>query len=228
MADPRFTHLGVGIAVRGGVWVTQNFARYPAGAQPTQPGPPGVATVTATGGANRFSASWSVATNGAEIARWEFAGHREQTFDDSVRSFTWAPVAPGRYTIRIRACNDAGCGDWGSATVTVTAPASETPTPEPPTARRVELTRGANAQNVTSGCTSANCHFLRVELVDFGPGTYTVHCRHYGVAGHPAGRYHQYTTSEACIWGFAGHDTYVEVEDRRTGETVRSDDARWP
>ena len=135
----------------------------------------------------------------------------------------------------MRACNDAGCGAWGSATVTVTDPPSEspgTPTPQTPAARRVELTQGANAQNVTSGCTSANCHFLRVELVNFGPGTYTVHCLHYGVAGYPAGRYHQYatsnSTSEVCIWGFAGHDTYVIVEDPRTGEPVRSNDAQWP
>ena len=73
MTNPRLTHLGVGIAARGDrVLVTQNFARYPAGAQP---GPPGAATVTATGGANQFSARWSAEANGAAIASWEFLGH---------------------------------------------------------------------------------------------------------------------------------------------------------
>ena len=230
MTNPRLTHLGVGIAVGGGFWVTQNFARDPARVQPTQSAPPGPTTVTATGGANRFSARWSAVANGAAVTSWEFVGHLEQTFDDSVRSFTWTSLAAGRYTIEMRACNDAGCGAWGSATVTVTDSASGPP--EGPATRRVELTRGANAQNVTSGCTSANCHFLRVELVNFAPGTYTVRCHHDGVAGHPAGQYHRYATSktisEVCIWGFAGHDTYVEVEDPRTGEIVRSNDAQWP
>ena len=223
--------LGVGIAVRGNwLWVTQNFARYPAGVEQTQAGLPGATTVTATGGVNRVSANWSAEANGGVVTRWQFRGPELQTFDGPVTSYTWLLMAPGQYTIQIRACNAAGCGAWGSDTVTVTDPASETPGPSQ--TRRVELTRGANAQNVTPDCTSANCHFLRVKLVNFEPGTYTVHCLHYGVAGYPAGRYHQYTTpsttSEECVWGFAGHKTYVEVEDPRTGDRVRSNDAQWP
>ena len=236
MTHRTFNQLGVGIAVRGGVlWVTQNFARYPAGVQQTQAGPPGPTTVTATGGVNQFSARWSAEANGAAITHWDFQGRELQTFDGAATSYTWPLMDAGRYTIQLRACNAHGCGAWGSATVTVTDPASETPEPpttETPTTRSVELTRGANAQNVTSSCTSANCHFLRVTFVNFTPGTYTVHCRHYGVAGYPAGQYWSYTTSnttsEVCIWGFAGHNTYVEVEDPRTGETVRSNDAQWP
>ena len=73
---------------------------------------------------------------------------------------------------------------------------------------------------------------MRVTLVNFEPGTYTVRCRHDGVAGYPAGQYGWYTTSatvsEYCIWGFAGHDTYVIVEDPQTGEPVRSNNAQWP
>ena len=228
--------LGVGIAIRADrLWVTQNFARYPAGVQSTQEGPPGPTTVTATGGVNQFSARWAAEANGAAITSWQFRGPELQTFDGAVTSYMWPLMVAGQYTIRLRACNAHGCGAWGSATVTVTDPASETPetpTTETPATRRVELTRGANAQNVTSGCRSANCHFLRVRLVNFEPGTYTVHCLHYGVAGYPAGPYHQYTTSnttsEVCIWGFAGHNTYVEVEDPRTGDRVPSNDAQWP
>ena len=228
MTNPRLTHLGVGIAVRGDrVLVTQNFARYPAGAQSGQSGPPGAATMTATGGANQFSVRWSADANGAAITRWEFVGHLTQTFDDAVTSYTWTPVAAGQHTIQMRACNNDGCGDWGSATATVTDP-----TPETPGTRRVEVSQGANARNVNPNCASANCHYLRVTLVNPEPGTYTVHCRHSGVAGYPAGQYWWYTTSatvsEVCIWGFAGHDTYVIVEDSQTGETVRSNDAQWP
>ena len=225
MTNPRLTHLGVGIAVRGNrVLVTQNFARYPTATQTTQSGPPGAATVTATGGANQFSARWSADANGAAITRWEFLGSVTATFDDAVTSYTWTSVVAGRYTIQVRACNDDGCGDWGSATVTVTDPA--------PGTRRVEVSRGANAQNVDPNCTSANCHYVRVTLVNFEPGTYTVRCRHDGVASYPAGQYGWYTTSattsEYCIWGFAGHDTYVIVEDPQTGEPVRSNNAQWP
>ena len=99
---------------------------------------------------------------------------------------------------------------------------------------RVRLSKGQNAQGVHSGCTSANCHFLRVELVDFEPGDYTVYCAHYGVpsAGWEPGHWVKYstsnTTSEFCIWGVAGHAVYVLVEDPNTGEIVRSNDARWP
>ena len=224
---PDITHLGVGIALSNRFWVTQNFARYPAGAQTEQSGPPGAATVTATGGANQFSARWSADANGAAITRWEFLGSLTATFDDAVTSYTWTPVVAGRYTIQVRACNNHGCGDWGSTTVTVTDPA-----PATPRTRSVEVSRGANAQGVVAGCTSANCHYLRVTLVNFEPGTYTVRCRHYGVAGYPADQYGWYTTSatvsEYCIWGFAGHDTYVIVEDPRTGEPLRSNDTQWP
>ena len=232
---PDITHLGVGIALSNRFWVTQNFARYPAGAQTEQSGPPGAATVTATGGANQLSARWSADANGAAITRWEFLGSLTATFDDAVTSYTWTPVVAGRYTIQVRACNNHGCGAWGSATATVTDPASETPEPpttETTTTPRVEVSRGANAQNVDPNCTSANCHYVRVTLVNFEPGTYTVRCRHYGVASYPAGQYAWYTTSattsEYCIWGFAGHDTYVIVEDAQTGEPVRSNNAQWP
>ena len=224
---PDITHLGVGIALSNRYWVTQNFARYPAGAQTGQSGPPGAATVTATGGAYEFSARWSADANGAAITSWEFLGSLTATFDDAVTSYTWTSVVAGRYTIQVRACNDDGCGDWGSATVTVTDPA-----PATPGTRSVEVSQGANAQGVVAGCASANCHYVRVTLVNFEPGTYTVHCWHYGVAGYPAGEYGWYTTSgtvsEACIWGFAGHDTYVIVEDPQTGEPVRSNNAQWP
>ena len=231
MIHRTFNQLGVGVVVRGNrLWVTQNFARYPAGVQQSQAGPPGPTTVTATGGVNRLSARWSAAENGAAITGWEFVGNLTGTFDDAVTSYTWTPVAAGRYTFQVRACSNHGCGAWGSATVTVTDPASGTT--ETPTARRVEVSRGANAQNVDPNCTSANCHYLRVELVNFEPGTYTVRCRHYGVAGYPADQYGSYTTSnitsEVCIWGFAGHNTYVEVEDPQTGDRVRSNDAQWP
>ena len=101
-------------------------------------------------------------------------------------------------------------------------------------ARSVTLSKGRNAQRVHPGCTSANCHYLRVELVNFEPGSYTVYCAHYGVpsAGWKPGSWLNYTTSattsEVCIWGVAGHSVYVIVEDPATGDLLRSNDAQWP
>ena len=102
--------------------------------------------------------------------------------------------------------------------------------------RSVVLSRGRNAQGVDPDCSIANCHFLRVELVgfDLSAGPYEVRCWHYAVpsAGWEHAEWENYTTaqvaSEYCIWGVADHDVYVIVEDPRSGETVRSNDARWP
>ena len=102
--------------------------------------------------------------------------------------------------------------------------------------RSVVLSQGRDAQAVDERCASANCHFLRVELVgfDLSAGPYTVRCWHYAVpsAGWEHAEWENYPTdqaaSEHCIWGVADHDVYVIVEDPRTGETVRSDDAGWP
>ena len=97
----------------------------------------------------------------------------------------------------------------------------------------VRLTKGRNAQGVHSGCTSANCHFMRVEIVDFAPGTYNVLCAHHGVPSHSysPGVWERYSTSEKvseyCIWGFTDR-VYVIVENPTTGVRVRSNDAQWP
>ena len=65
------------------------------------------------------------------------------------------------------------------AAVTVTVPTTPTAA-----TRSVEVSQGAKARGVVAGCTSANCHYLRV---NFEPGTYNVYCRHDGVAGYRGG-----------------------------------------
>lgn len=114
----------------------------------------------------------------------------------------------------------------------ISTPAS-TSTPTPVQNPTVRLSKGRSAQGASSGCTGANCHFMRVELVDFDPGTYTVYCAHYGVPSrsYPPGWWKKYSTSntfsEQCVWGFTD-PVYVIVEDPRTGALVQSNDARWP
>ena len=110
---------------------------------------------------------------------------------------------------------------------------SATSTPPPvrnPTGR---LSKGRSAQGVSSDCTSANCHFMLIELVDFDPGTYTAYCAHLGVSSRSylPGWWERYSTSntvsEYCIWGFTD-PVYVIVEDSRTGQRVQSNDPKWP
>ena len=132
------------------------------------------------------------------------------------------------YQVRIRKHTQ---NDYEDQEAEEPEPPDPEPTPDPTPS--VRLSKGRSAQGVDSGCTSANCHFMWVELIGFHPGTYTVHCAHRGVpsAGYPPGRFHQYptsnTVSEICIWGFTD-PVYVFVDNPRTGQRVFSDDAQWP
>ena len=235
LVDPVLTHLGVGIVVDGtAVWITQNFARYPARPLPGRAAAGAARTDDGDGDRRREP------TLGALVGRVQRCpGHRLgvpgqrhgqlRRIGDVPHVDRQERVDPGRYTFEVRACNSHGCGAWGAAAATVTDPAAEPQARSP----SVRLTKGRNAQGVDSGCTSANCHFLRVELVDFEPGGYTVHCWHYAVlsAGWGHADWLSYTTSSAvseyCIWGVPDHAVYVIVEDPATGETVRSNDAQW-
>ena len=121
--------------------------------------------------------------------------------------------------------------DEPSATPASTPTPTTTPSPvQNPT---VKLSKGRSARGVSSDCTGANCHYMRVELVGFDPGTYTVYCAHYGVPSlsYPPGWWKKYSTSnivsEQCVWGFTD-SVYVIVENPRTGALVQSNDARWP
>ena len=154
----------------------------------------------------------------------------------------FAQYAPGtRTTARARPATGTGSTSEsnGDSTRPVTGAGRAPEEPgagngESGSARSVTLSKGRNAQGVHSGCSSANCHYLRVELVNFEPGSYTVYCAHYGVpsAGWEPGTWLNYstsaTTTEVCIWGVAGHSVYVIVEDPATGDLLRSNDAQWP
>ena len=74
-------------------------------------------TLNVSGGDMAISANWSANDNGSPITSWEvddgdLAGGPSAT----ATSHTWSNVAPGDYTIEVRACNAAGCGAWTSKT----------------------------------------------------------------------------------------------------------------
>ncbi|MCQ3814602.1 MAG: fibronectin type III domain-containing protein [Acidimicrobiia bacterium] len=63
-----------------------------------------------TGG--RIQMSWSADDNGSPITRWEVDdGNLAGGPSSTATNYTWNNVAPGSYTITIRACNAAGCGE---------------------------------------------------------------------------------------------------------------------
>ena len=89
---------------------------------------PGRAHVTASGGVNEFSVSWWADDAGSPITHWEVsAGRYGGRFGATTMSWRWTGPEAGLYTIRVRACNDAGCGTDGTATVTVTDPPATVP-----------------------------------------------------------------------------------------------------
>ena len=89
---------------------------------------PGRAYVTASGGVNEFSVSWWADDGGSPITRWEVsAGRYGGRFGATTMNWRWTGPEAGRHTIRVRACNDAGCGPDGTAAVTVTDPPATEP-----------------------------------------------------------------------------------------------------
>ena len=83
-------------------------------------GVPSGPTLNVSPGHMTINANWSANDNGSRITSWEvddgdLAGGPSAT----ATSHTWSNVAPGEHTIRVRACNAAGCGEWTSTMVTV-------------------------------------------------------------------------------------------------------------
>ena len=81
---------------------------------------PGRPHVTATGGVNEIWVSWRADDNGPPITWWDvYGGGFGGIFDTRRSSYRWTGLPSGEYTIRVRACNDAGCGPEAAVPVTV-------------------------------------------------------------------------------------------------------------
>ena len=106
---------------------------------------PGAVTVAATGGVGEFSASWSAEDNGSPITRWVVDdGGLSGGPGSTARNYTWTGVSAGSYTIRVRACNAVGCGDWGSSTPVTVTEEDEGPA-LPPLQAQVDASGGVNS-----------------------------------------------------------------------------------
>lgn len=149
--------------------------------------PPGRVTVEATGGPGELSVSWW-ADSGSEILLWLFEHNYpdgsadSETFDGWATGGSWSGdlagkrALPGEHVLRVQACNEYGCGPWGSDTAIVTA--SPPPTSEDPTRdSRVEMSLGANNSGA-GDCPYSQlpCRWVDVTLHDLPAGSYPVRC----------------------------------------------------
>ena len=79
------------------------------------------------------------------------------------RSHTWSNLGDGvTKEIRVRACNEFGCGGWARRAGTTKPP----PPPDP----TVRITKGS-ATGVREGCSSGRCNYAVMTLRDFTPNT---------------------------------------------------------
>ena len=81
---------------------------------------PGAATVRASAQGSQIAANWSAS---GLVTWWEVeAAGLAGAPSPTATSYTWTAVRAGAYTIRARACNSSGCGQWGQTRVTVSLP----------------------------------------------------------------------------------------------------------
>ena len=92
-------------------------------------GAPGPPSVTANGGQNTATASWSANDNGSTILSWEVRdGGMPEGPSPTDTSYTWSGVSAGSYNVEVRATNECKEGNWGTAAVTVTQRPPSRPT----------------------------------------------------------------------------------------------------
>ena len=89
---------------------------------------PGMPTVRARGSAGSATATWSVDANSSPVDKWEvsLSGEGNRIFRDrSKTEHQWSGLTEGRYTLRIRAGNKAGWGNWSNSSTIYVASASQ-------------------------------------------------------------------------------------------------------
>ena len=136
---------------------------------PGEPGQVGGLGVSADG-RGRICASWSAPNdNGKPITRYEVDRNPGGTFNEGSRSLCWGGLPDDtRYEVRVRACNEIGCGTW-SATGAATTP----PTPQ---TVNINWSKGANGVGVGT-CNTPSCRWVDVTGSGLTPGrTYSVQC----------------------------------------------------
>ncbi|WP_277208401.1 Ig-like domain-containing protein [Isoptericola croceus] len=146
-------------------WSAQSNAVTPY----TTPGAPGVSASKIADDQGRFRVTAPSNNGGRAVQRIEWEYTRGTTGSGRATSWPFTRDTPRAhsttYTLRARACNEAGCGSWASASHTTDAP----PTP------RAWVTKGART-GVINGCSSGNCYYMVVNTQHFPSGSHKVEC----------------------------------------------------
>jgi hypothetical protein len=169
--------------------------------EPAQVGTPAV-----NAGNGTLSANWSApAANGSAITSYDVELDPGSVSSQAGQSKTWPGAVNGTtYRVRVRACNDVGCGAWS-------AWASGTPT----SPINVTISRGASAVGLP-GCSHSSCAYVMTVATGLSPNTtYTVTCHDNVGSGFSAtavttngnGR----LSDASCYYGYPGNQVWTTV-----------------
>lgn len=183
----------------------------------TTPGPPDqVGGLAVSGGRRQISASWSApAANGKPITRYEVELDNGTGVNENNRSHTFTGLQPDtQYRVRVRACNEIGCGAWSAWQGARTD-----------NEQSVRVSRGSAVNN--SDCNTSGCAHLYATL-DGMPAntTYQVDCFGDGAQFDTGNAYittngnGHFDGNLSCFYGFTGKPVYFTINGRRSDNTI--------
>jgi hypothetical protein len=169
--------------------------------EPSQVGTPSV-----NAGNGTLSANWSAPqANGSPISSYDVELDPGGVSSQGGTSKSWNNVNNGTtYRVRVRACNDVGCGAWS---------AWASGTPRSPV--DVRISKGGSAVGQPN-CTHSSCAWVDTVATGLSPNTtYTVQCHSTNGGGFSAtsrttdgnGR----LTDRSCYYGYPGETFWVTV-----------------
>ena len=131
------------------------------------PQPPDRPAISASGGVNQASASWSADDNGSPILEWYVDGGGMPGLPGrTATGYQWTGVDAGTYTITVSARNAGGEGPPATVTVQVTDPA-----PQPPDKPTITAEGGVNRASADWSAGDNGSPILEWEVDDGGmPG----------------------------------------------------------
>jgi chitodextrinase len=147
--------------------------------------------------------SWSKSSDNVGVVGYSLYRSGASVTKTSSTSYKFTGLSCGTsYKLGVDAYDAAGNR---SAAASVTTSTASCP-------KSVTVSKGAHVS--VSGCSSSACAYVTVKLSNFGSGSHTVTC--YADYPPPTGSYYQYTTSSTtsnvCVYGYAGTHVWVKVD----------------
>jgi hypothetical protein len=163
----------------------------------TVPGTPGVTWHKSSATDGYFTVRGPGDNGGRAVQKIEWKLTGSEAKDGSRTSWPFDIGVSGgygkSYTLQARACNQAGCGSWASASGKT----------DPPPNPRAWVTRGAGT-GVRSGCSSGNCNWFVVNTQDFPAGSHRVECWSGSNPAYSGGWHNIIQGSDGKIWTTPG------------------------